>query len=259
MVIHKFAGSSGAILRLSSLSLIVAVASIVFVQKPAQSQLTGRAQSPSDIIPVVHFEPPTDESVDDSRGGASRPTDIKCIQDDAYQPSLTALLPPSTIGLTVDSHPTFLVYIPQTSAPQAHFTLKDGDNRGVYQTFTPLVQTKGVLSIRLPENSPALELGETYQWSLALICQPTQTDIPLVSGRVRRIEPDLALRTQLARESRLQQAVLYGQAGLWYDMLHIFTQLWRTLPNDDTIALNWLSLLNSEGLAAIANEPFLEE
>ena len=259
MIIHKIAGSSCAILRLSILSLIVAGASGLATPAIAQSLLTGRAQSTPDIIPVVHFEPPTDESVDDSRGGASRPTDIKCIQDEAYNPSLTALLPTSKIGLTVESHPTFFVHIPPTSAPQAHFTLKDDNNRGVYQTVLPLAQTNGILAVRLPENSPALELGVTYQWSLALICQPTQTDIPMVSGRVRRIEPDPALRTQLARESPLQQAITYGQAGLWYDMLHRLSQLWQTQPHDDTIALNWSSLLNSEGLAAISNEPFLEE
>ncbi|MDJ0708256.1 MAG: DUF928 domain-containing protein [Leptolyngbyaceae cyanobacterium MO_188.B28] len=260
MIIQKLARSSRTILRLSILSLMAAGVSGLFVQATtAQSQLTGRAQSTPDIMPVVHFEPPTDESVDDSRGGASRPTDIKCIQDEAYHPSLTALLPTSQIGLTVESHPTFLVYIPPTSAPQAHFTLKDENNRGVYQTFAPLAQTQGILAVKLPEDSPPLELGATYQWSLALICQPTQTDIPIVSGRVQRIEPGPALRTQLVRESPLQQAIVYGQAGLWYDMLHKLARLWQTQPNDDAIALNWSSLLNSEGLAEIANEPFLEE
>ena len=259
MVIQKLAGSRRTTLSLSLLSFVVAGVSGLFAQAAAQSQLTDWAQSTPDINSVVHFEPPTSESVDDSRGGASRPTDIKCIQDEAYHPSLTALLPPSKRGLTIQSHPTFFIYIPQTSAPQAHFTLKDESNQGIYQAFLPLAQTQGILRVRLPENSPALELGVTYQWSLALICEPTQTDIPMVSGHVRRIAPAPALRSQFASESRLQQVVAYGQAGIWYDMLQRLSQIWQTQPNDHTIALNWLNLLNSEGLTAISNEPFLEE
>ncbi|MEO1404503.1 MAG: hypothetical protein AAFV72_25080, partial [Cyanobacteria bacterium J06635_1] len=48
------------------------------------SPVTGRPSGTSASPPIVRFEPPTDDDVDDSRGGASRPTEVKCAQDETY-------------------------------------------------------------------------------------------------------------------------------------------------------------------------------
>ncbi len=90
---------------------------------------------------------------------------------------------------------------------------------------------------------------------MALICQPTQTDIPIVSGKIRRVELDWTLQTQLEKKNSLDQAALYGQAGVWYDMLNSLAQLKKTQPNETTIAANWVHLLNSVGLEEIATKP----
>lgn len=251
---YKF--SKRLIVGLSAVSLSVAVISGLFTQVQAQSQTVSRDQpSSTSISPIVRFEPVDDRPLDDSRGGASRPTDIKCSRDESYHPAMTPLLPASKQGLTSTPRPTFWVYIPQTSAPQAHFTLKDENNQGVYQALIPITKTGEIVSVSLPENQPPLEVGKTYQWSVALICQPTQTDIPIVSGKVRRVKPDSALGTQLGKSTSLEQAASYGQAGMWYDMVNSLAQLRKTQSADSTIAANWVHLLNSVGLEDIATKP----
>ena len=248
-------------LGLSALSLSVAVFSSLFTQVQAQSErrLTSESNS-AEITPIVNFDPVSDEELKDSRGGASRPTDIKCSGDKTYSPPMTSLLPSSQQGLTIATHPTFWVYIPQTSASQAHFTLKDENNRGVYQAQFPLEKTGRIVSISLPKDESPLEVGKTYQWSVALICQPTQTDIPIVGGKVKRVESNSALIIDQSvgktSELLLEEAVSYGKAGYWYDMLNNLAQLRQTHPDDDIISANWIHLLNSEGLEKIASKPF---
>lgn len=253
-------------LSLTTLSLTIGVVSSLFIQAQAQSPLTLRSQVvTSGITPVVNFEPPDDQTTaDDSRGGASRPTAVKCSQDQAANPSMMPLLPASNQGLTVAEHPTFFVYIPQTSALQAHFTLKDENNRGVYQTLFPITKTGGIVSISLPQKQPSLEVGKTYRWSVALICQSPQTDIPVVSGQVRRVNLDSARAipsstnsNQLENKQLLEQAALYGKAGIWYDTVTLLAKLRKAQPNDNALTANWVKLFDSVGLNAIANQPLL--
>lgn len=251
-----------------ALPLSIAVFSSFLTPVQAQPETSSRSQfRATGISPIVSFEPPDDKtSVDDSRGGASRqPNAVKCSQDQAVRPSMTPLTPGSKGGLTVATHPTFFVYIPPTSAPQAHFTLRDENNRGVYQILLPVANTGGIVSINLPEDKPPLELGKTYRWSMALICQPTQTDIPIVGGQVRRVElkssqvsPRYTNSTMPDQKALLEQAALYAKVGIWYDSLSLLAQLKQTQPSDNTFAANWVELLDSVGLEEIATQPLLK-
>lgn len=255
----KLLASKPSLLHLIALPLSLTVFSNLLT--PAQAQTPINANG---IIPIVSFEPPDDQkTIDDSRGGASRPTAVKCSQDQAASPSMTPLTPGQKLGLTVAPRPTFFVYIPATSAQQAHFTLKDDNNRGVYQTLLPINNAGGIVGITLPEDKPPLELGKTYNWSVALICQPTQTDTPMVRGQVRRVElkvGQMPNETDSMRSQKplLEQAALYGKAGIWYDSVSLLAQLRNTQPSDQTLATNWVKLLDSVGLEAIANQPLLK-
>lgn len=255
----KLLVSKPSLLHLIALPLSLSVFSNFLTPVQAQTQINANS-----LIPIVSFEPPDDQkTIDDSRGGASRPTAVKCSQDQAPSPSMTPLTPGSKLGLTVASHPTFFVYIPATSAQQAHFTLKDDKNRGVYQTLLPINDAGGVVGITLPEDQTPLELGKTYSWSVALICQPTQTDTPMVRGQVRRVELKAAqmpndINSMNSQQALLEQAALYGKAGIWYDSVNLLAQLRKTQPSDQALATNWVELLDSVGLDAIANQPLLK-
>ncbi|MGC1393310.1 MAG: DUF928 domain-containing protein [Coleofasciculaceae cyanobacterium] len=252
----KLLVSKPSLLNLIALPLSLTVFSNLLTPVQAQTQ-----SNPSNIIPIVSFEPPDDKkTIDDSRGGASRPTAVKCSQDQASSLPMTALTPNSRLGLTVASHPTFFAYIPATSAQQAHFTLKDENNRGVYQTLLPINNAGGVVGITLPEDQKPLELGKTYSWSVALMCKPTQTDTPMVRGQVRRVELQAGqmpnqINGMMSEKAMLEQAALYGKSGIWYDSINLLAQLRQRQPNDQTFTTNWVKLLDSVGLEAIANQP----
>lgn len=230
----------------------------------------------------VLFEPPTDRTLNDSRGGASRPGEVKCLEDEAYPFPLTALIPQSGLGLTANPHPTLLVYVPPTTATQAHFTLRDSNQQGLYQTQLPIAPTGGILNITLPADSPALSVGSHYQWSLGLLCQTPQTDMPIASGQIQRVDaPEIAA---VANQPLWLQAKAYGQAGIWYDMLASLVALQQPERYDsgfsgeisgemsdearrepsgearreasDDLSHDWARLLEAEQLGAIAHSPF---
>lgn len=260
-------------------SLFFGLAMAVSAQTATELSLGSAADSAAGSAARVIFQPPTDEKADDSRGGASRPSAIKCRGDRASDVALTALIPHSNQGLTVASHPTFFVYVPPTSAPQIYFSLKDENNLGIYQTMLPISGQEGVISISLPTDQPALEIGQTYSWSVGLVCQPTQTDMPWVKGTVQRVETEASIAaSQPGANPTIYRAVLYARSGIWYDTLTTLFQLRQpdNLTSDLTDNLtsnsngdraidrgllhqNWVNLLNSVGLEAIADRPLLDQ
>jgi Domain of Unknown Function (DUF928) len=210
--------------------------------------------------PIVQFQPPDDDNVDDSRGGASRPIQSKCLEDSSYPVSMTALLPASNTGLTLEAHPTLFVYIPATQkATQLYFALRDEAGKGLYQTWIPLSQTAGIVSINLPDSAPALEVGQTYHWSVGLGCQPAQTDMPSVTGSIHRIASTDPLADGAIEEPSLQQAAAYARAGIWYDTLDRLVQLRTAQPDNASLATEWTHLLSSVGLTEIATQPIWDE
>jgi hypothetical protein len=216
---------------------------------PAQAQATGSS------VPQISFVPPTNDKIPQSRGGASRPAMIKCYHDSAYSQPMKSLVPTSQQGLTISDHPTFWVYIPQTEAASLYLAIKTLDDRGVYQTQFPLNHSGGIMAVTLPEEAPALQVGEIYTWSIALLCNSPQVDIPFVGGYVRRV--DLSLTPESSTDL-LQQAAAYGQAGVWYDTLTRLAELKQTQPNNPAVTENWVSVLASVDLNEMVQQPFLQ-
>lgn len=215
---------------------------------------TTLSQIPTHIV----FEPPTDEKAQDTRGGASRPAAVKCSLDEATELPLTSLMPESNQGLTARGHPTFYVYVPPTSAQKLYFSIKDENNKGIYQSIIAGPNSAGIVRVSLPEDRPPLKIGKTYTWSLGIMCEPTQTDMPWVQGQVRRIELNLAPNNEYSSATKLETAASYGKAGIWYDALNVIAELRRSQPEDSSLAEIWTNFLTSAGLEAISTEPLLE-
>jgi hypothetical protein len=213
-----------------------------------------------DASASVTFEPPDGDRPQDTAGGASR-NDGKCPQDAKnLEPYITLLLPSDRYGLTTESHPTFFVYLPQTIAQKAFFSLQDEAGETVYQNFLSLNQKAGVVGIKLPAEAASLEVGKTYKWSIALVCDRLlQPDSPSVEGQVRRVEVDASLSGQSQDSTPLQRAALYGKAGLWYDTLTLLAESQRAQPGNTELKAVWEKFLTSVELGAIATKPLLEE
>jgi len=159
----------------------------------------------------------------------------------------------------MESHPTLLVYIPKTSATKALFSVRDADEDYDYQTIMPIGDRAGIVSLTLPNDAPALDINHEYKWSLILMCDnKLRPDSPVVQGDVMRVTADSYVTSKLAQADLLESAVIYGNAGIWYDTVSTLAKLKANNPKDSSINSSWSSLLNSVGLEQIAKAEFVE-
>jgi hypothetical protein len=200
--------------------------------------------------------PPPPKNPDETTGGGTRDGG-RCPQDAiTSQPPLTALSPVTKPGLTVVERPTFLVYVPQTTAQTVEFSLFDQNNKGIYQTTFALTNTPGIVSFSLPPNAPPLEIGKDYTLSFAMICNPkNRLQDQFVRGRIRRTKLDSALINQIEKTAPKERVSLYRTADVWYEAVFTLFELQRSQPNDPSVSAAWKELLNSGGLNFIATQP----
>jgi hypothetical protein len=236
---------------------------VLFLQAISGWSRTAQAQSASQNLnaPIrITFEPPDEDRPKDSAGGASR-NGGKCPQDPKnVEPYVTPLLPVNRYGLTVESHPTFFVYLPPTTAQKAFLSIRDEDERDRYhyQTFVPLMQKSGVMGLKLPADAPPLEIGKTYKWSFVMMCDNRlEPDSPLVEGKIQRIEMNSAMSGQLEGATALERAALYAKAGIWHETLTTLAEIKRSQPENSEIIGIWEDLLRSVELDAITTQPLI--
>ncbi|WP_159788213.1 DUF928 domain-containing protein [Sodalinema gerasimenkoae] len=219
------------------------------------------------------FVPPNQEAPQQTRGGASRggvtfvpPNDDPPVNTSGAgsrdtHSRLTALLPGDRYGQTTRPHPSFLVYVPTTSARLAFFSVLSETGQHHYQGYLPISEM-GVVQVQLPKEAPELEEGKTYQWHFALVTEERlRPDSPRVSGWVTRVAPhsDIQEVTDQSKGRRsLSLASAYGRHGIWYDALSTLADLRQERPAVTEIRQSWDSLLDQVGLAAIANQPVFD-
>jgi len=225
----------------------------------AQDVTSSRSLASRSIV-TVNFTPPTPTgeppAPDNLQGGGTR--DGGCPQDaKALDPTIMPVMPATRQGLTVAERPTFFVYVPKTTAKQALFVLKDKDEDYYYETTVSMPKQAGILSVKLPDEASKLEIGKTYHWSFLMICGAQVTpDSPGVQGVIKRIKPNGTLN-QLDGEPLLEQALKYGENGIWFDTLTTLAQLRQSNPQDSSFQVAWADLLKSVGLDAIATQPLV--
>ncbi|MGJ5675308.1 MAG: DUF928 domain-containing protein [Nostochopsis sp.] len=167
----------------------------------------------------------------------------------AIKKSMTALVPPTNIGLTISERPTFWFYIPYqpTSTNPVEFLLLNENNKEAYKTTLRLTSTPGIISITLPQNAPALESGKKYNWVLSFICDPAnRLKDTFVKGYIERVSINSNLQNQLERVSTpREQILLFAENSLWYDVLTLLAEERRRKPKDAQVEKDWKDLLRS--------------
>lgn len=210
---------------------------------------------------AVEFKPPR-RSIPGRResGGTRGPA---CVQG---TPNLTVLLPQTNIGFTTAAYPQFFWYLPKTIAKSMQFSLYQGTEQDpekalLYQKRLNTPEQAGVVSLTLPQdaNVPPLAAGQTYYWTVSLLCEP---DDPLkdihAEGWVERVtvEPDLAQALAIAKPSDRPQ--IYAQNGLWFDTLSSLAALRCTNAQSSALAKSWSELLTSVQLGRLAEQPLIQ-
>ena len=231
---------------------------------PAPTQTTP---SPWEPGTASAYDPPPDMDAPGRReSGGRRPgdlTQLKCPSDTQVpSPPLTALVPivkeenlnrqtaTKLIGLTVEARPLFFVYVPQTSARTAVFILNDANEKEVYRTDVTLSYVSGIVSFKLPDNAPPLEIGKSYQWYFAIRCDSGNKKKDLVvDGWIWRTQLRPSIAEQIQKASPPDRAALYRQYQIWYEALATLADLRRDNPNNSQLATEWKELLESAGLS----------
>lgn len=165
------------------------------------------------------------------------------------------------VELTLSDRPTFFVNVPETSAQQAAFLLRNeaGDEIILEKTL-PFNANNGIMSYTLPADFSGLEVGKKYRWRFSLLCDPNGGDRsgdPVASGWIERVQPTAALVTQLQTSTPKQRVFIYAENGYWHDTLKTLADLRAEKPSDFTLIRDWVDLMNSAGLSAIANRPIV--
>jgi Domain of Unknown Function (DUF928) len=172
--------------------------------------------------------------------------------------ALIAVLPQSFYGTTLSEHPTIMVYLPASNAQEAVFSLKDEAGNMQYQMTIPVAGKSGVISVKLPNDAPALAVGKNYQWLLALkLDGQLRPSTPYIDGWIERIQPSAELTTAMQHKDTLKQAEALGKNGVWYDCVATLAKLHADQPTNVTILKQWEELLSSVSLKQIVTAPVL--
>lgn len=207
------------------------------------------------------FVPPKGSAPRVTRGAASRGS-LLCTQTptDPIRQMVSLVPVGSGPNLTIAERPSFFVYIPQTSAKQAFFSLKDEIGQQSYHTTVTLPAQAGVIRVELPDTVAPLIVGKSYQWGLAVLCSgKLRPDSPAINGWVQRTELDPKLATQLQAASAMERVVLYSSNGIWYDAVTALAQLRQQRPQDQDLASAWKQILDSVGLEAVSSASLISQ
>lgn len=216
--------------------------------------LTGGSQflPPSNFPPRISLEfPPTQgENPQSTVGGSTRG---ECLEKDK---ALTFLGPGTPQLNTTTPSPSFFFYIPLkpdlSRAIDTEFELTQNQQKLFISQGK--INQAGILQVQLPA-STSLALHQPYKWAFTIICDPLdQGANKWVEGEIERTPLPAELATQLETTTTpLQQAELYAAAKLWHETLEIAASLRQENQQP------WQQLLQSVGLAPLADIPFLSE
>lgn len=221
------------------------------------------------------FEPPPGQDGPETARGGGRRNDNVCAQDrrlpaanlkEVAPPKqvtelITPIVPSRKWGLTGAARPTFLVYVPKTSAQSMEFTLEETATRTTpavetYRMTVPLPQTPGVMQVQLPLDAPVLEVGKDYTWRISFACKAIGAgpEDPFVEGYVRRVAANQNGAIASAPDAALARIKELAQAGLWYDVSAELAQLNQRVKSP-AIQGAWQDLLSDVNLDKLAPMP----
>jgi hypothetical protein len=160
--------------------------------------------------------------------------------------------PPNVLAIAYDrpisttaAYPTFLFFVPKTSASQAQFVLKSSDRKAIYRQTFALAGQSGILRVALPIDGSIgeLALGQTYKWEFNIICDPSDRGKDdFVVGALQRVPLPNDPQDRLPISLR-DHLLFYSVKELNYDELMVLDALRRQYPKDREIQTYWESLL----------------
>lgn len=196
---------------------------------------------------------------DQTAGGGTR----GCFAPSANK-SLTPLTPhnlklasnQTVMPLTVQSHPEFFWYVPETEAEMVEFALSTENGDVIYQAELAVPETAGIMSVSLPrEEQYALQEDTRYYWTVSLICDGSDRTADIYTdGWIQRLAADSELAQKVAQSQNPDD---FASAGIWQEALAYLARQRRDNPADSAIAREWKEFLESVDLGQFADVEFV--
>lgn len=178
---------------------------------------------------------------------------------DTTDSKLTALMPGSSSGRTVNPHPTFWFYVPFSARNNisGEFVLQDENRRNIdgYPKAFSLREETGIVGFRHAAPKP-LAADTRYLWYFKLYCNPQKNTYVYVNGSVRVVPSSPELTGQLSRENL--DYIAYQESQIWFDTLTDLAL--RRLEEDNAkLRQDWSELLRIVGLEDLEDKPIVGE
>ena len=211
----------------------------VFLEVRAVPAQTGSTPSQSAGLPS--YIPPPRGAPGGRVGGASRGT---------YQPAfplstIEALAPQGQSGLSASAAPNLYYYVSGPIYWPTQFAISAPmQSAPVVEVYLPAPRAAGVYAIHVSDFGMRLKPGIVYTWSVAAILDPNARSRDIVAGATLLLgPPDPGLEKTARTAAPARRAVLWAQAGFWYDAVAAAAE---AAPYDGHAALD--ALMRQVGL-----------
>ncbi len=229
---------------LLTLAAVIAFGPAIFAEeKPAPAA----PPAPPKKLGALKYTPPktTGGSRMDGDGG-SRGSGEKL-------PSLYVLVP-EHLALTTQAQPSLFWFQTLPSKAQFELTLTEPKKaKPLLNIGGGSAEKAGIRSVSLARYNVSLAPGVAYQWSVALIADPKNRSKDVIaSGMIKRVEEPAELSEKVTSASPADRAVLFAQAGYWYDALQAISAAIAAQPKNAELHQLRASLLEQAKLPQAA-------
>ena len=159
------------------------------------------------------YQPPLSERVLDSLRRAGGGRGNAC--NSKYSDATTLAVPADHVGTTISARPSFIWYMSRDVLSLVRFTLvRKGSLPLLVKEFNGL--KKGFFALKIPEDSPGLEIGKSYKWTVTIVCSERRPSKNLyASAMIKRIPVPLSINSEKANCN-----VDFAFNGIWYDAIN---------------------------------------
>ncbi|MDJ0716478.1 MAG: DUF928 domain-containing protein [Prochloraceae cyanobacterium] len=197
------------------------------------SQVKNREKS------IIQYKPPKDgkKRISTNRGVDSR----DC--EGAIDNKILLLTPKEHIGYTLKERPTFLFYLSERPTQPVVFSLVIPSSRKTIGV-TEIEVASGINAVTLPQEIEGLKPGESYRWSVSIVCDENRRDLDIYTDAwIEREAVSSVVEQQLqATKNNTERARILALGSYWYDALET---LYRSPENEDLFA----ELLETVGIS----------
>jgi hypothetical protein len=163
---------------------------------------------------------------------------------------------------TTSERPTIYFISPKV-AGNGVFTLTEQNDRltpsqkAVYRKEFSLQNEAGIITFKIPEDAPIMEVGKIYHWRIDF---GRDTEAKTTYGMIKRVLPTAKLVNQLKNISKpIDRAALFAQEGIWFETVQTLAEAQQTTPTSGEIVDEWTDLMKSNNLSMVLEYRFVPQ